>query len=120
VPYKNLADAAAWARDHPEQRREARRKWNKKNDALRSAMLNKLKAVPCADCGQRFPPECMDFDHVTGQKVTKVGLMRRHSVGAFLAEVAKCEVVCANCHRIRSRLHLAPKLREATRRERTA
>jgi hypothetical protein len=48
----------------------------------------------------------MDFDHVRGEKV---GILSRLSGGRMawskvLNEIAKCEVVCSNCHRIRTHL----------------
>ena len=56
------------------------------------------------DCGGSFPPVCMDFDHVRGEKLFNIGSEARGGVGweRILAEVAKCELVCANCHRIRT------------------
>ena len=71
--------------------------------AKRLDWLNKIRDVPCADCGGRFPPTCMDFDHLPGQ-VKSFQIMRNieFSVDRLLAEIAKCEIVCANCHRIRT------------------
>lgn len=62
------------------------------------------KAVPCHDCGQRFPPYVMDFDHVRGEKIDLVPRMAVRPVPllVLLREIAKCEVVCANCHRLRT------------------
>jgi hypothetical protein len=60
------------------------------------------KSKPCLDCGGSFPPECMDFDHVRGKKVANVGGMAGCSDETFFREVAKCDLVCANCHRIRT------------------
>lgn len=54
------------------------------------------------DCGGTFPPECMDFDHVRGEKSFNVGENFYISESKLLAEVAKCDLVCANCHRIRT------------------
>lgn len=68
-----------------------------------------LKSVPCADCGVRFPYQAMDFDHLPGyEKVANVSAIGR--MEALLEEVSKCEVVCSNCHRIRTakRLSEAP------------
>ncbi len=57
----------------------------------------------------------MDFDHLRDKKSKKsaVGLMamQEHSMKVILEEIAKCEVVCSNCHRIRTygpkrRLHV--------------
>lgn len=67
-------------------------------------LIRSLKDRPCADCGLRFPPEAMDFDHVRGKKVQMISRMRwgRTSIDRILTEVAKCDVVCANCHRLRT------------------
>lgn len=59
-----------------------------------------LKTNPCTDCNQSFPPECMDFDHVRGVKLAMVSRTPRKHLEA---EIAKCDLVCANCHRIRTR-----------------
>ena len=67
-------------------------------------LITKLKDMPCADCGQRYPYYVMDFDHrdpsvkeANVSSMAKTGSKRR-----ILEEVAKCDVVCANCHRIRT------------------
>jgi hypothetical protein len=65
-------------------------------------IIERAKDVNCADCGDWYPPVCMDFDHVRGVKVRGVGLMVSYSRDKILAEIAKCEVVCANCHRLRT------------------
>jgi hypothetical protein len=67
--------------------------------------LTKAKAVPCADCGKRYPFYAMDFDHKQySGKIKEVGYMvsRNWSLEKIKREVKKCEVVCANCHRIRT------------------
>lgn len=67
-------------------------------------LLDELRDVPCADCGQRFPPCAMDFDHRDGltkrEAVTR--LVGRAGLRRILEEVAKCDIVCANCHRSRT------------------
>ncbi len=62
-------------------------------------------AAGCADCGiKSVHPEIYDFDHTGDDKSDSVSqLMTKGSFEAFVAEIAKCEVVCANCHRIRTR-----------------
>lgn len=56
------------------------------------------------DCGQRFPPYVMDFDHRDpGKKVGNVASMAvGSSVERLMEEIEKCDIVCANCHRIRT------------------
>lgn len=59
---------------------------------------------PCADCQRHFPYYVLDLDHRPGEvKVAIVSdLIRRGKVKAAHAELAKCDVVCSNCHRERS------------------
>ena len=78
---------------------------NKQHKAALSAYLMEVKKNPCADCGRSFPFYAMDFDHRDpSQKITDVGTMRRNGVTmeVLKAEVAKCDLVCAVCHRIRT------------------
>ena len=67
------------------------------------AVINKLKDVPCADCGQKFPPCAMDYDHKVGEiKSFNVGTGYSYTIVNVIKEIDKCDVVCANCHRIRT------------------
>ena len=47
---------------------------------------------------------CLDFDHVRGTKSRNVFEMVHscYSKAKILAEMAKCDVRCAKCHRIKS------------------
>lgn len=70
-----------------------------------------LKSKPCLDCGGTFAAVSMDFDHVRGVKVLSISYMARfgYSVANIIKEMDKCEVVCANCHRVRTRDRLKQK-----------
>ena len=61
----------------------------------------------CMDCGLKLPdhPEVFDFDHRPGEvKVDGIAvLIHKGTVEEMFAEMEKCDVVCANCHRIRTR-----------------
>jgi hypothetical protein len=65
--------------------------------------LEEQKGKPCADCGRSFPTECMDFDHLP--EFIKLMTPRKlyKNMEMCLAEIAKCEIVCACCHRTRTR-----------------
>jgi hypothetical protein len=67
------------------------------------AIIRAAKSVPCMDCGGSFHFASMDFDHRPGEsKRREVSQLLDYSTDVVLAEIAKCEVVCANCHRVRS------------------
>ncbi len=70
--------------------------------------MNELKSGPCIDCGKLFAPECMDFDHLDGYKreCIEFNELRGAAKSKILAEIAKCELVCSNCHRIRTHLRI--------------
>ncbi len=75
-----------------------------KRAARLTARIAELKANPCLDCGGTFPPECMDFDHRPGEvKLFGVSHGKAYAWERVEAEIAKCDLVCANCHRIRTR-----------------
>lgn len=83
------------------------RQW-KKSASQTHARLREIivqeKAKPCADCGSIYPHYVMDFDHLEpSKKLSKVSAMVYFKSEALLREeISKCEVVCANCHRIRT------------------
>jgi hypothetical protein len=72
--------------------------------ATHVAWTRQLKMKPCVDCGGSFHPAAMTFDHLPGTaKVLDIAsLVRRGSIGVARAELAKCELVCANCHAVRT------------------
>jgi hypothetical protein len=60
---------------------------------------------PCFDCGVEYPWYVMEFDHRPGEvKVGEVTKMAKDAVAELriLAEIAKCDVVCSNCHKTRT------------------
>ena len=68
--------------------------------------LRELKeAKPCSDCGKFYPSYVMDFDHLDpNEKMDGIGYLvsTGHSWAIVEAEIAKCELVCACCHRLRT------------------
>lgn len=94
----------AWSKsDKAVASRRARQKANRKK---LKQVIEDLKSVPCADCDKSFPFYAMDFDHVSGKKEFEIGAARRDlsclALKTLMQEIAKCEVVCAVCHRIRT------------------
>ena len=84
------------------------RSWHLKDQSQRRADLanwvDTFKDVPCMDCGKKYPPYVMDFDHLPQyEKYFPIGVLvnKRLSKETILEEIKKCEVVCSNCHRER-------------------
>ena len=92
MPYRDPEVQKAWY--------EARKQRNKQ-------LLAELKSKPCTDCGKTYPPYVMEFDHVPGRgekkmNVASLGGSRRLTAKSFVDELKKCDLVCCNCHRIRT------------------
>lgn len=101
----NNTNRMLWYNDNTEEWNSKRR--DRKN-SIRAA-VNELKNQPCADCNQKFDPVCMDFDHIKNNKIASVSTLVQQgkSLKEILKEIAKCEIVCANCHRIRTKNRLS-------------
>ncbi len=70
----------------------------------KKALLDEARSTPCAVCNHTFPIICMDFDHLpTHKKSFNISShWRTAPLKTLQQEMAKCEVVCSNCHRIRT------------------
>jgi len=82
---------------HPE---ECRAREAKRKAAFRQALADYKLQAGCIDCGYRAHSAALDFDHISGIKAKDVSLCG--SIASALEEAQKCEVRCANCHRIRT------------------
>ena len=71
----------------------------------RKCILEFKKKGNCADCGLsgKIFPEVLEFDHL-GDK--KFNISEYHyftsGINKVKEEIGKCDLVCANCHRIRT------------------
>lgn len=114
------ATKRAWVaanRNHELARRRRRHAENRDADntteRARQSKLRRLRKIQliamlggrCQDCGAEFPahPEVFEFDHRNpADKQAQVSLLLAHSLKRLMDEVQKCDLVCANCHRIRT------------------
>jgi hypothetical protein len=85
---------------HRQQTRAAR---DKRRAIARAYVTEILSDGTCRDCGLA-DPAVLEFDHV-GPKTMEVGRLVREAyrLERVVAEIARCELVCANCHRRRTR-----------------
>src|SRR4051812_48540847 len=64
-------------------------------------LLDFFETHPCVDCGETNPV-VLEFDHLRDKSFSIGGKLTTHKWQAILDEIEKCDVVCANCHRIRT------------------
>lgn len=78
---------------------ERRKRTLKVRRASLRSLFQQVKNVPCTDCKVRYPPYVMHFDHLSDKvfNISNAGSLGV-SLSRLRAEMAKTEVVCANCH----------------------
>lgn len=89
--YYNYGDDARIARNRERIRNEAR-----------DYIWNYLSSHPCVDCGED-DVIVLEFDHrEPSEKAYTISQTLHVSIDKLSAEIAKCDVRCANCHRRRT------------------
>jgi hypothetical protein len=85
------------------------RERNRKNADKKRALIQQYKLDKgCADCGYNKDARALEFDHVKNSGKHKSGKQRTvaslmySSWKRIIKEVGECEVVCCNCHAIRT------------------
>lgn len=68
-----------------------------------------VKSEPCTRCGERFHPAAMEFHHLDpANKIAAVATIAGwgRTLDVLVAEIAKCVLLCANCHKIETWGHI--------------
>ena len=75
---------------------------HRQKQAYKQKLVEIKEASGCTDCGENNPI-VLDFDHIKDKKYNVSRMIHDgFSWRAIKKEIDKCEVVCANCHRIRT------------------
>ena len=69
---------------------------------LQDNLCGYLSERECTDCGNK-DIRVLEFDHLSDKKFNISEMMARtYSWDSIISEIEKCEVVCRNCHQIRT------------------
>lgn len=85
-----------------EKKRAQYARMTKANKERVQAEIRKLRKGPCTDCRKRFHPFVMEFDHREGRGPRTRGFNSINSMRGLERELSKCDLVCRNCHAIRT------------------
>jgi hypothetical protein len=101
-----------WYASNKQKQKEAchkRYKYNTENGLnILGWLLSMYGDTPCMDCDVAFPWRVMEFDHrpeeqkVFGIAAKNALLASPETIAEVAKEIAKCDLVCANCHRLRT------------------
>ena len=102
-----VANARNYRRDAQRHRARTRLNSQRRRADSRERSIAYLSSHPCVDCGEQ-DVVVLDFDHVSSKQSDVSTLI---AMGAswerILAEIARCQVRCANCHRRRTAERMA-------------
>ncbi|MGH7195645.1 MAG: hypothetical protein ACREGA_02595 [Candidatus Saccharimonadales bacterium] len=108
MAYKDSEDQKAASKRHYEANKQKYLERNKRYRDYISAYVRDIKeSSPCKDCGIQYPYYVMDFDHIENKENIISFLAATGRVGALKREIKKCELVCSNCHRMRTHKRLS-------------
>lgn len=103
MPWKDKEKQRQAIREHYYKNRDVYiQKAYRKREAIRDWLYELKAKTPCKDCGINYPYYVMDFDHLSDKKVLVSKVVNSGSWTQVKTEVAKCEIVCSNCHRART------------------
>lgn len=109
MPYKDPAKQREYQNQWLKQNRKKANKTRRVAHKANAERLIELKeSTPCLDCGNKFPAVCMHYHH--RDPATKLHSISRLVGGHYawskvVAEIDKCDLLCANCHAIRHMGH---------------
>jgi hypothetical protein len=96
-------ELAAYYSARYQERKEAHLEACRRRNQMKTKWVSGFKLmVGCMDCGYRGHPAALEFDHRPGEEKlfcvgSNVAMLSR-----LWTEMQKCDVVCANCHRVRT------------------
>jgi len=74
----------------------------RRKDILKT-IWNYAISIWCKDCGYNDNKAALQFDHKYNKTMAVSEMVRRgYSIENIMIEIKKCDVVCANCHHIRT------------------
>ena len=104
MPLKDLGKRREYQKLYHKKTWQQRRQKHIENKNLRRRALAKWLleyklGLKCSNCSEN-DPRCLDFDH-QGNKFKAVSTLvsEAWSKKRVMDEIAKCKVLCANCHR---------------------
>ena len=107
MPFKNKEESRQYMREYrkkmtDEQMTHALEKIEQRKKEIQAWFCEFKTTLCCNRCDENHPA-CLEFHHIDPNSkefnVYEAVWFRGHSKEKILAEIDKCEVLCANCHK---------------------
>lgn len=86
---------------HPDKKKTKYEKQKIRRNKAVAEFQDYKKTLKCANCDEKHPA-CLEFHHANGDKlfdVSSAASSRAWSINKLKTEIAKCVVLCSNCHK---------------------
>lgn len=103
MPYRDKSVQKKYLQEHYKANSERYKDAHKRGRVRNKALILELKKNGCTSCGYNVHPDCLEFHHADSAKKDSTisnAIRDNWSVKRLLAEVEKCILLCANCHRL--------------------
>lgn len=101
IPCRKTHDHGTF-KSKPQRRQSLKESTAKYREAAETLVANHLKANPCVKCGESHILT-LQFDHLRDKKLEiSTAVQRGWSLSSIKEEMNKCQVLCANCHSIKT------------------
>lgn len=104
MTYKDIENRRAKGRNHYQENKQYYVDKAHKRRMSMEKFLAAVKSYPCQDCNTTWISYVMELDHLDSSiKVAAVSkLVKDGNWSKLVIEIMKCDLVCSNCHRIRT------------------
>jgi hypothetical protein len=90
----------AWRLANPDKDKAAHKRLNERRRQIKDAIKTQYGCMnPACPCEKGIPAYCLDFHHLH-DKLFDIGCHAQKGMKALVAEINKCTVLCAVCHRM--------------------
>ncbi|MBP5999523.1 MAG: hypothetical protein KA534_03620 [Sediminibacterium sp.] len=102
---RRIADKNSYNSNLTQNRKAGLESKNKARERNRQFIRDYLVGKACIDCGED-DPVVLEFDHFENKKENLSILIQNSSIAKIEAEIKKCNIRCANCHRRKTAIQL--------------
>lgn len=111
MPFKNKEKEKEWRKKwwsslSEKRKEEKQKKANHRNRLLKQFLADYKLNQKCKDCGYSKHHSALEFIHIKGKKSFNISFAK--SISQAKKEIEKCEVICSNCHRVRTYNRIYP------------
>lgn len=88
----------------PGQKDKTKQRTNRSRTIAKRKLWELKEISGCVDCGEMYPHYMLDFDHLPEHNKidSPSSIIHKYSMDKAMQEIEKCEIVCRNCHAIRT------------------